>query len=185
MKAIEESGEGLNQISGERIWSEIKKILDQPFNFEFVDIIYRLKLDSHVGFPAEGFTEDKRNLYRQVSAISVYAQPMTKICVFLDSVDQLELMDNRLKWSKNEFRQASFLIGQKNLILKNEPLFHLKDENEKIEFYKKLQLRLKNAVLNEKIASKGEYEWILQLAILNNENKDIIDIIKSNYYYTV
>ena len=160
----------------------MRKILEQPFDFEFVDIVYKINMYNYIGLPPDGFNEEKRNLYRQVSTASSYAEPMTKICVFLDAVDELEIMDNRLKWSKQEFSLASFLIGQKNLLTKDQPHFHSLDENERLGYYKKLQLRLKNQVLNEKVYSKGEYEWVLQHAVLNNENKDVLNIIKGFYF---
>ena len=56
LRAIEEHGAGLQGISGERIWAEMSKIIDQKFNFEFFDHAFKLKIDKYIGLPKCDFS---------------------------------------------------------------------------------------------------------------------------------
>ena len=57
LRAIEEHGSGLAQVSGERIWAEMAKIIAQPFHYEFFDLVYRLNIDRFMGLPKCDFRQ--------------------------------------------------------------------------------------------------------------------------------
>ena len=57
LRAIEENGSGLAQVSGERIWAEMAKIIAQPFHYEFFDLVYRLNIDQFMGLPKCDFRQ--------------------------------------------------------------------------------------------------------------------------------
>ena len=113
LKAIEENGDGLAGVSGERIWSEMAKIIDQKFNFEFFDLVYRLKIDKPMGLPACDFNQ-RAARYKAV-AVHENAESLTKLAVLVDSPSEVTLIDNRLKLSKKEFEFLHFLVGQQML----------------------------------------------------------------------
>ena len=68
LRAIEEHGGGLAGISGERIWAEMSKIIDQKFNYEFFDLAYRLKIDQFIGLPKCDFCS-KATEYKLISQV--------------------------------------------------------------------------------------------------------------------
>ena len=68
LRAIEEHGKGLAGISGERIWAEMSKIIDQKFNYEFFDLAYRLKIDQFIGLPKCDFCS-KATEYKLISQV--------------------------------------------------------------------------------------------------------------------
>ena len=51
LSAIENNCSGLANISGERIWTEMSKILIQPFSFEFIQLVYKVDMAQYIGLP--------------------------------------------------------------------------------------------------------------------------------------
>ena len=54
IEAIQKNAKGLEQISGERVWTELAKIIDQRFNFEFLQLSYKLGIAPFIGLPENG-----------------------------------------------------------------------------------------------------------------------------------
>lgn len=66
LTAISDNSAGLASISGERIWCELYKIVDQRFNFEFLDYAYKLDFAQYIGLPADGISGKAQN-YQKIS----------------------------------------------------------------------------------------------------------------------
>lgn len=49
LKAIKENGQGLKDISGERIWMELKRILEGNFAGELIKTILECDLGTYIG----------------------------------------------------------------------------------------------------------------------------------------
>ena len=99
---------------------------------------------------------------------------MTKLIVLADSIDDVIKMDQRLKWSKQEFSLAMFLIklSEKVAMVKE-------DDLQRFEFYKRLMARTAFNLFgfNEIHRRVKTYEqaWVVQLAIFNNETSNLIE----------
>ena len=62
LSAIENNCAGLANISGERIWTEMSKILIQPFSFEFIHLVYKVNMAQYIGLPKISFEGEQNFL---------------------------------------------------------------------------------------------------------------------------
>ena len=66
LEAIQKYGKGLAQMSGERVWTELAKIIDQRFNFEFFQLSYKLGIAQFIGLPENGL-HGKEERYQRIA----------------------------------------------------------------------------------------------------------------------
>jgi len=169
--AIKENAAGLAGISGERIWSEIVKILNQPFDRFFVRYMYELDMAKYLGFP-EKVTDEHLRKYDAVT-LHEHASPMVKVAVLAGSPLMVETINKKLKWSKSEFGAAVAITKLSS---------HRVPDNNKVEFYLKLRARLRlnmftKTEIHNRISAFDE-DWAVQLAIYNEESPDVVQAVK-------
>lgn len=108
LEAIREEGNGLKQISGERIWSELSKILEGNFAPELLKTIFNLGLGSHIGFPEQLNIDEFDKVINRSKGLKL--QPITMLIPLLkDQQDMIEL-NNRLKFRVFDRDLGLFLI---------------------------------------------------------------------------
>lgn len=108
LEAIREEGNGLKQISGERIWSELSKILEGTFAPELVKTILNLGLGSHIGIPEQPNIDEFDKVINRSKGLKL--QPITMLVPLLkDQHDMIEL-NNRLKFRVYDRDLGLFLI---------------------------------------------------------------------------
>ena len=99
---------------------------------------------------------------------------MTKLTVLADSTDDVIKMDKRLKWSKQEFALAMFLVKLSEKVAMVE-----EDDLQRFEFYKRLMARTKFNLFGfteiHKRVKTYDQAWVVQLAIFNNESPNLIE----------
>ena len=81
---------------------------------------------------------------------------MTKIASLVDESDEIAKIDERLKFSKKEYEEAYFIVGQKSKIESLYPDFQQWSDEKRFEYYFKLKTMLANNILNEEIFIKAE-----------------------------
>lgn len=110
LKIISENAGGLERISGERIWMELKKILQGRFSGELMLSILDCRLAKYIGLPENVDTKEFKRLIQQKPEEIDY-HPNTLISALLeDSEDAIKLHD-RLKFSAFE-RDLGYYITQ-------------------------------------------------------------------------
>ncbi|OCT85734.1 hypothetical protein XELAEV_18023904mg [Xenopus laevis] len=111
LDAIRENASGLRGISGERIWVELKKILEGNHVKHLIQIIYELGVAPHVGLPEDGNLEEFARVCEHSHRMS--PKPMTLLTALLSNMDHVQKLDLRLKISKEEKNLALFLLQQR------------------------------------------------------------------------
>lgn len=128
-----------------------------------------------MGFP-EKIEESKKQHYQKVSDYKL-SNVMTKIACFAESVDDIIIIDSRLKWSRSDFGMATFIMAQKDRIENIENL----SEKERLNVYLKLKTRLKMNLFGvteiHKRVTKFDESWATQLAIYLLEPEETVDKI--------
>jgi len=132
LEAIRLNRQGLSQISGERIWDELKKILNNsPSNGEIVTEMHRLGLLPLCGFPGDLVEDDFeafRTTCRRCSSAVVEALdasnatvgpalPMTLLADLLKTEADVTRFVERLKISKAEKNLALFMTQWRKFVL--------------------------------------------------------------------
>lgn len=108
LEVIREKGNGLKQISGERIWSELNKILEGTFGPDLMKTILDLGLGPYIGLPDQPNVDEFDNIIKRSKGLKLY--PITMLTAFLrDPQDMIEL-NNRLKFRVFDRDLGLFLI---------------------------------------------------------------------------
>ncbi|PZR70525.1 MAG: CCA tRNA nucleotidyltransferase [Stutzerimonas stutzeri] len=102
--AIKAAAPGLKQISVERVWSEVSKIIAGPHGIQIMDMMQGMGVAEIIGLPAEGnnlFLNTARGVSRNPAFLmaAYYGEKVTSIA-------------SRWKWSNDERQAARFLIDR-------------------------------------------------------------------------
>ncbi|KAM8930978.1 CCA tRNA nucleotidyltransferase 1, mitochondrial [Pelodytes ibericus] len=111
LNAIKENAPGLSGISGERIWVELKKILEGNHVNHLIKIIYELGVAPHVGLPEDGNLEEFSRVCTRAERLS--PKPLTLLSALFSHPNTVHQLDVRLKISKEEKNLALFLLKQR------------------------------------------------------------------------
>lgn len=117
LKAIRNNMDGLSSISGERIWSEMKRIIPLRQCNVVIPVMFRdLQLGRVMGFLSEvgdasinEFHKIQERLFRDSNEIL----PITLFISLISSDDELESVIKRLKLSNQESDIATFIIANR------------------------------------------------------------------------
>ncbi|XP_068109228.1 CCA tRNA nucleotidyltransferase 1, mitochondrial isoform X2 [Hyperolius riggenbachi] len=111
LEAIRDNASGLSGISGERIWVELKKILEGRHKIHLMQLMYELGVAPHVGLPENGNLEEFSRVCSHSEHLS--PKPVTVMTALLLHPDNVQKLDLRLKISKEEKGLALFLIKER------------------------------------------------------------------------
>lgn len=112
LEAIREKGDGLKQISGERIWSELSKILEGTYGPELMKTILNLGLGPHIGLPNQpNIDEFDKVIYRSKG---LKLKPITMLTTLLKEQQDMIELNNRLKFRVFEKELGAFLIESRD-----------------------------------------------------------------------
>ncbi|XP_043933947.1 CCA tRNA nucleotidyltransferase 1, mitochondrial [Protopterus annectens] len=108
LEAIKENARGLAVISGERIWVELKKILVGNHAAHLVNLMYELDVAEYIGLPVSGNLEELNRVWNNLQ--NLCPKPMTVLVSLLQSPEDVNKLDLRLKISKEEKNLGLFLV---------------------------------------------------------------------------
>lgn len=108
LEAIQEKGDGLKQISGERIWSELNKILVGTFGPELMKTILNLGLGPHIGLPNQPNIDEFDKVINRSKGLKL--QPITMLITLLKEQQDMIELNNRLKFRVFDREIGHFLI---------------------------------------------------------------------------
>ena len=111
LKAIVTNREGLSRISGERIWTEWKKILTGPMGGPITLKMIQLGLGPFMGLPEKTLNEKFDNCWRERKNLVHYITLLTHL---LENQDDMMKLHMRLKMSGYERDMGLFILEHKN-----------------------------------------------------------------------
>ncbi|XP_074032127.1 CCA tRNA nucleotidyltransferase 1, mitochondrial [Leptinotarsa decemlineata] len=120
LKAIYENGEGLAKISGERIWVELKKILEGNFAGDLMVTVVENNLAAYIGLPANPNVEELKRVWSRSGHLKLH--PITLLASLLNSIDDAKELNARLKLSAYERDLALFVVEHREPKLHPKPL---------------------------------------------------------------
>lgn len=112
MEAIRSNAAGLSRISGERIWSEWRKILAGPMGGPLTTKMIELGLAQHIGLPSNPDTQNLQRMWNLKGNSLHYVTLMTQLLRNQQEMIQLNL---RLKMSAYERDLGLFVIQHRDL----------------------------------------------------------------------
>ncbi|XP_050521210.1 CCA tRNA nucleotidyltransferase 1, mitochondrial isoform X2 [Daktulosphaira vitifoliae] len=112
LDAIKEQGDGLKQISGERIWSELSKILEGNYGPELMKTILNLGLGPHIGLPNYVDIDEFSKVTSKTKHLKLL--PITMLSALLKDAQEMLTLNNRLKFRVFDRELGLFLIECRN-----------------------------------------------------------------------
>ncbi|XP_056636462.1 CCA tRNA nucleotidyltransferase 1, mitochondrial isoform X2 [Diorhabda sublineata] len=120
LKAIKDNASGLQNVSGERIWMELKKILEGRFAGELMVVMVENSLAPYIGLPDNPDLSELRRVWKQSGHLNLNA--ITVISSLLKTVDDAKALHSRLKLSAYERDLALYIIENRTPKLHPKPL---------------------------------------------------------------
>ncbi|XP_071453957.1 CCA tRNA nucleotidyltransferase 1, mitochondrial [Hetaerina americana] len=120
LSAIKENLEGLNRISGERIWSELKKILTGNYAAEIMCTMLDIGISPYIGLPNEPNKTELMELWGRSRNYKL--QAMTLVASLLLSEEELYRFHSRIKLSSYERDLGLFIVNYRDLKEQSNPL---------------------------------------------------------------
>ncbi|KAL0106527.1 hypothetical protein PUN28_016314 [Cardiocondyla obscurior] len=110
IKALKENINGLQQISGERIWSEWNKILSGNFALELTLKLLECGGGKYIGLPEEPDVENFQKVYERMQSNNVTLKPISLIASMLKNNHEVLKLHERLKLSNFDRDLGFFLV---------------------------------------------------------------------------
>ncbi|XP_019881349.2 CCA tRNA nucleotidyltransferase 1, mitochondrial isoform X2 [Aethina tumida] len=151
LKAIRENAAGLANISGERIWTELKKILEGNFAGELLQSIIDCGLSPYIGLPQECNENELSKVWERSKELNLH--PITLLSTVLANQDHVVALNNRLKLSAFERELALFVVNNREE----------KPDPKPLKPYQKLLLTTKSKQSDVKL-------WIIEVLKYNNSS---------------
>uniref|UniRef100_U5EXI2 Putative trna nucleotidyltransferase/polya polymerase n=1 Tax=Corethrella appendiculata TaxID=1370023 RepID=U5EXI2_9DIPT len=148
LRVISKNINGLERISGERIWSELKKILQGKFGYELVLKLLDCGAGKFIGIPEKANIEEFQKVYSRTKFFDEPFQPLTLLSALLNKPEEAIHLNLRLKFSVFE-RELTYFIVQNRKEMEN---------IDEILLYKKLCFKVQGGG-----SVKVRKEYILEL----------------------
>ncbi|KAJ8942313.1 hypothetical protein NQ318_005305 [Aromia moschata] len=120
LKVIKENASGLKQISGERIWTELKKILEGNFAGDLMVTIVERDIAPYIGLPSNVNVEELKKVWEQSGHLKLHA--ITLLSSLLNNQDDAVALNARFKLSAYERDLAVFVVEHRAPKLHPNPL---------------------------------------------------------------
>ncbi|XP_051153978.1 CCA tRNA nucleotidyltransferase 1, mitochondrial isoform X2 [Leptopilina boulardi] len=114
MKAIKENTNGLERISGERIWNELSKILSGKFYRELLLKMLECGMGKYIGLPENVNIENFIKITKRADAENILLKPSTLLASLLNNEQEVIDLHGRLKFSAFERDLAFYIVEHKN-----------------------------------------------------------------------
>lgn len=121
LKAIKDNASGLSRISGERIWSELRRIVAGRHHRELTLLMLQLGVLQHAGLPESPDTAEFERVCDRMATVAD-PQPITLLCGLLQSEEDMLNLHGRLKLSAFERDLGLFIVAHRSDMSSPEPL---------------------------------------------------------------
>lgn len=108
LRVIADNIEGLSRISGERIWTELKKILLGNYSASLVATLISCGAAKHIGLPVKPDTKSMKVLIERIKGLTV--SPVTIISSLFKNAEEFETFHVRCRLSNQEKHIGLFII---------------------------------------------------------------------------
>ncbi|OQV19143.1 CCA tRNA nucleotidyltransferase 1, mitochondrial [Hypsibius exemplaris] len=108
LAAIARNVEGLERISGERLWTELRQIMVGRFGDSVIVKMMDTGVAAHLGLPAQLNVEELDVVWKRCHAMK--PKPITIITALLHSEEDINKLDERLKLSNEECSLGVFIL---------------------------------------------------------------------------
>ncbi|ELU08601.1 hypothetical protein CAPTEDRAFT_151154 [Capitella teleta] len=125
LNAIQRNVHGLADISGERIWVEVKKILVGRHAAHLVRLMMELGLYPHIGFPANSDLMEFDRVCENCSNLN--PQPLTLLSALMRHEEEIYQLHKRLKLSNDELHLGLFIVKHRHDDFSNGAFEHCQD----------------------------------------------------------
>ncbi|XP_043188117.1 CCA tRNA nucleotidyltransferase 1, mitochondrial-like isoform X1 [Amphibalanus amphitrite] len=109
LSAVRENAAGLARISGERIWSELKRILAGRYHRELMLTMLDLGVGPHIGLPPDPDTAEFGRICERMEVVQE-PQPITLLAGLLRTLEEMMALHQRLKLSAFERDLGLFIV---------------------------------------------------------------------------
>lgn len=113
LAAISENVAGMSRISGERIWSEWKKILSGNLGGPLTLKMVEIGLGPYIGLPEKPNVERMDTAYRELTERQIVVHPVTLLTTLLENDKEMMELHQRLKFSGIERDLGLFVINNR------------------------------------------------------------------------
>ncbi|XP_049877804.1 CCA tRNA nucleotidyltransferase 1, mitochondrial [Pectinophora gossypiella] len=145
LNVIKDNASGLQQVSGERIWTELKKTLQGNFAGNLLKKMLSVDIGKYIGLPSDPNLEELDRVLKRAEHLNLH--PMSYLAALLRDMDDVTLLHNRLKFSGYDRDMTYFLVEHRgDKVSSSRPLLP----------YEKL-------VLNTKIKQKDAIEYVREV----------------------
>jgi len=145
--AIRNNMQGLSQISGERIWMELKKILSSEQAGPLLETMLDLGLASLIGLPEKINLEEFRFIWKRAQDNNVKLEAISLLAALMDTPEEAIDLRERLKYTTFERELSIWLIQKRDTI---------PDPSKPIRPYQMMVVDNKNKL-------KDTHAWTLEL----------------------
>ncbi|XP_066262147.1 CCA tRNA nucleotidyltransferase 1, mitochondrial isoform X2 [Euwallacea similis] len=108
LQAIKRNAAGLDKISGERIWTELKKMLEGNFAGDLLVVIIDCGLSQYIGLPTKPNIEELKKVWTRSGHLNLNA--ITLLSSLLNNVEDAIALNRRLKLSAFDRDLATFIV---------------------------------------------------------------------------
>lgn len=122
LNAIKENREGLERISGERIWNEWSKILSGKFYRDLTLKMIECNLAKYIGLPDNPNIENFIKVSKRAEEENIILKPPTLLAALLKNEEEVMDLHARLKFSAFERDLAFYIVEHKNYIFTEKSL---------------------------------------------------------------
>ncbi|ODM96323.1 CCA tRNA nucleotidyltransferase 1, mitochondrial [Orchesella cincta] len=120
LDAIRRNMQGLQRISGERIWMELKKVLTGNFSKELMLRMLDLGIAPYIGLPEKPDTDEYKIICERMEDLKLSVNPITLLTALLKTEKDALALNARLKLSAYERDLCLFLIlHRKTTVMEN------------------------------------------------------------------
>uniref|UniRef100_T1IQP8 Poly A polymerase head domain-containing protein n=1 Tax=Strigamia maritima TaxID=126957 RepID=T1IQP8_STRMM len=113
LETIKHNIGGLSVIAGERIWTEVKKILSGNFKFDLLKLMLEVGAGPYLGLPNDVNTKEFEMLRERAAHLSLH--PVTIMTSLLKNEAEMLIFNQQMKLSNYEKELGYFLINQRDI----------------------------------------------------------------------
>ncbi|CAB3245707.1 unnamed protein product [Arctia plantaginis] len=159
LKVLSDNVDGLQNISGERIWVELKKMLQGKFAGSLLKTMLNVGVGKYIGLPSSPNIDELDRLLKRGEHLNLH--PMSYLAALLLDLDDVTLLHNRLKFSGYDRDMAYFLV-----------------EHRADKVAERQLLPYEKLVLNSKIKQKDAIEYVKEVLKYRGDEKLLEDFNK-------
>ena len=150
IEVIKANASGLERISGERIWMELRLILSGNYGPLIFEKMLSIGLSPYIGLPQEPNTKELRTLTERTKGVKL--NPATYLAAVINNMSEALALNTRLKMSAYERELICFVVEHRKEKLCPRPLLP----------FEKLMLQTKFKVSDVR-------EWCMEVLMYNGQ----------------